>query len=152
MIHLLPYLEERIISEKTPEEIGTVLQSVTARRGGLYTDPEFVGQVYPMGFKIAPVIYYRNSFLPVITGNITENESGTTIDITFRMRTFSRIAEIFWYVFFSVFLFLGILLVFAGELKGILFILFPVLEQISMRCFFYVPARKAFKRLKELLD
>ena len=74
MIHLLPYLEEQINSEKAPEDIYMVLKSVTdSRKAVLFTNEEFIGQVYPLGFRIFPKVNGRNSFRPILTGNMTKN-------------------------------------------------------------------------------
>ncbi|HBA68015.1 MAG TPA: hypothetical protein DCZ40_01480, partial [Lachnospiraceae bacterium] len=90
MIHLLPHSEERIISEKTPEDIYIILKSVTdSRKAVLSTNAEFMGQVQPFDFRIVPKVNYRNSFLSVLIGNIMEKEEGTVIDITFRMPMFT---------------------------------------------------------------
>ena len=156
MIHLLPYIEERINSKKTPEDVYMIMKSVTDSREIVpSTSAEFIGQVHPLDFRIVPNINYRNSFLPTVVGSMTENEEGTTIDITFQMHILTRILLVFWYGM-ACFLFLcGILAVLTGGLEKITVILvslgFIVCGQILMRCGFYGPAKKALKRLKELL-
>ncbi|MDE6925494.1 MAG: hypothetical protein K2P59_09600 [Acetatifactor sp.] len=156
MIHLLPHSAKRIISEKTPEDIYIILKSVTdSRKAVLSTNAEFVGLVQPFDFRIVPKINYRNSFLPVLIGNITEKEEGTVIDITFHMPVFMQIFLIIWYGM-ACFLFLcGILAVFTGGAEQTAFILVPsgfiVLGQVLSRCCFYGPEKKSFNRLKELL-
>lgn len=156
MIHLLPHSEERIISKKTPEDIYIILKSVTdSGKAARSTNAEFMGQVRPFDFRIVPKINYRNSFLPVLIGNITEKEEGTFIDITFRMPMFTQIFLIIWYGMACFYFLCGILAVSIGGAEQTAFILVPfgfiVLGQVLSRCCFYGPAKKAFNRLKELL-
>lgn len=156
MIHLLPHIEEQIDSEKTPEDICMILQSVTdTRKAGLFINNEFFGQVYPLGFRITPRLNYRNSFVPVLTGNMTEKEGGTTIEIVLQMHIFTRIFLIVWNVM-AWFIFLrSIPAVFTGGLEQISIILVPlgfiIFGQVFPRFCFYGPAKKALERLKELL-
>ena len=156
MIHLFPYLEEQINSEKSPEDIYMALKSVTdSRKAVLFTNEEFIGQVYPLGFRIFPKVNGRNSFRPILTGNMTKNGGGTTIDITLQMHIVTRVFLIFWFAMTCFFLLCGILAVFTGGLEGITLILvslgFVIFGQILMRCGFYGSAGKALKRLRELL-
>ena len=71
MIHIFPHLEYSIDSTKTPEDIYTILNSVTAPKKMLFHYPdniEFMGEVNPSDFKIVikPKPYVKNSFIPVI--------------------------------------------------------------------------------------
>lgn len=156
MIHLFPYLEEQINSEKSPEDIYMVLKSVTdSRKTVLFTNEEFIGQVYPLGFRIYPKVNGRNSFRPILTGKMTKNERGTTIDITLQMHIITRVFLLIWFGMVCFFFLCGILVVFTGGLEGITLILvslgFVIFGQILMRCGFYGSAGKALKRLRELL-
>lgn len=157
MIHLLPYLEEQIISKKAPEDVYMILNSVTdSRKVFLSADAEFIGQVNPLDFKIVPKINYRNSFLPVLTGDMTKNAAGgTTLDITLQMHLLTRIFMSFWFGMVGFCFLSGTLAVFTGVLEEItpIFVLlgFIISGQILVRCGFNSPARKALKRLKELL-
>ena len=156
MIHLLPYLEEQINSEKAPEDIYMVLKSVTdSRKAVLFTNEEFIGQVYPHGFRIYPKVNGRNSFRPILTGKMTKNEGGTTIDITLQMHIITRVFLVVWFSMACFYFLCGILVVFTNGLEEITLIIvslgFLIFGQILMRCGFYGPAGKALKRLRELL-
>lgn len=156
MIHLLPYLEEQINSEKNPEDIYMILKSVTdSRKAVLFTNEEFIGLVYPLGFRIFPKVNGRNSFRPILTGKMTKNEGGTTIDITLQMHIITRVFLILWFAMACFYFLCGILVAFTGGLEDITPILvslgFIIFGQILMRCGFYGPAEKALKRLRELL-
>lgn len=153
MIHLLPYLEEQINSKKTPEVIYMILQSITGSvKGALSVNAEFIGQVHPFDFRIVPNFKYKNSFLPIITGKITESDEGSTIDIVLRMHIFIRIFLTLWFGIVYFCFLCGIFALFAGEVTLVLALLgFIIFSQVLMRCGFYGPAKKAIKRLKELL-
>ncbi len=156
MIHLLPYLEERINSEKSPEDIYMILRSVTnSRKDVLFTNEEFIGQVYPLGFSIYPKVNGRNSFRPKLTGNVVENDGGSTINIILQMHIVTRVFLLIWFGMVCFSFLCGILAVFTGDLEGGTLILkslgFIIFGQILMRCGFYGSAGKALKRLRELL-
>lgn len=68
MMHLLPRLEYRIHSDKSPDEICTALKSVTKSREETTYRPyiAFIGKVHPFDFEntillfpFASSIYYR---------------------------------------------------------------------------------------------
>ena len=158
MIHLLPYLEEQIDSGKTPEEICMILKSVTDSRMFVFAvnaNVEFFGQVHPLDFRIVPRINYRNSFLPVLAGNMTEKEGGTTIGITLQMQMVTRIFLAVWNSMACFYFLCGILAVFTGDMEQISSILVPlgfiIFGQALPRCCFYGPAKKALERLRVLL-
>lgn len=86
---------------------------------------------------------------------MTENDGGTTIEITLQMHILTRIFLLIWFGMACFFFLCGILVVFTGGMEKITLILislgFIVCGQVLMRCSFYSPARKVLKRLKELL-
>lgn len=158
MIYLWPHLREQIDSKKTPEEIYMILKSVTdSRKFFLYSDAEFRGRVDPLNFRIipTPISYFRNDYAPVLTGNLTEKEGGTAIDVTLQMQESSCIFLTIWNVMNCFIVLFTILAVFTGNLEEKMFIMVPVAftigGQVLPRCCFYGSAKKALKRLKELL-
>lgn len=156
MIHLLPHLEEQIESEKTPEEIRMILQSVTDyRKIAFSVNAEFSGQIYPLGFRITPMLNYRNSFVPLITGNMTEKEGRTIIEVKLQMHILTCAFMVMWNCMACFFFLCAILAVITGGLEQITIILVSlgllVFGQAFPRCGFYGPAKKAIGRLKELL-
>lgn len=162
----LPRMKFQIESHRTPEEVRALLQSVTdtERKWFAYPDREFVGKVGEKDFRIMPVPgdiifmgtkrHVGNSFLPVIEGQIRTERNRTVVDV--RM-------HLFWFVFgfmvvwFSVpvlsFLILLLALI-TGNPDGWMavpmagFILFG---QVLVRCGFHFPAKKARRKLEELL-
>lgn len=156
MIHLLPQLKEQINSKRTPEEIYKILKSVTDSRKVVFsTNAEFTGQVRPLDFRIVPKINYINSFLPIVTGYVMENDGGTTIDLTLQMHILTRIYLICWCGMACFIFVCGTIAVFTGGLEKITLILASlgliIFSQVLIRCGFCGPARNVLKRLKELL-
>lgn len=155
MAHIFPHSEERIYSEKTPEDIYMILKSTTdSPKAACPSGAEFVGQVCPRDFRIVPKINYRNSFLPVLTGKLTEIQGKTVIDIKARMHILTRIILTIWFVMAYFSFSWGIILLFTGSSGKTTLALwslgFIIGGQTLIRCCFYVPAQKAFKTLKKL--
>lgn len=156
MVYLWPHLREQIDSKKTPEEIYMILQSVTdSRKAFLFSDAEFRGRVDPLNFRINRLFYGRNSFAAVLTGNLIEKEGGTAIEVTLQMHTDTCIFLTIWNVIDCFIVLFTILAVFTGNLEEKMFIMVPIAftigGQVLPRCCFYGSAKKALKRLKELL-
>ena len=87
----------------TKEEIINRLNNVVEPRGVFwvfkkysYSKP-YDGEIYENGFKIRRIIWYRNSFLPVIEGNIFENGEQRTIDIKMKCTNFVRVFMSIWF-------------------------------------------------------
>lgn len=98
MIHFFPYLREQIDSGRSGENICMVLYSAL-EQGKLFLslDAEYTGQVYPSHFKIRPKEYKGgDSFLPDITGTVTEKEDGSVIDVVMQMSIYVRIFMMAW--------------------------------------------------------
>jgi hypothetical protein len=56
----------------------------------------YAGKINGNQFKIKRRIFYRNSFLPVITGNIEQDILGTTVHIKMRLTIYTTIFLCFW--------------------------------------------------------
>lgn len=158
MIRFFPYLREQIDSGKTREEIYRILDSVTdSRKFILFPNAEFVGKVFPFQFTI----YHRcsnfskNSFFPVLAGTIIERKERTVIDIVLQVNMAGRIFIALWSGGLFCFFLAGLLAVFTDGTKGMLLVLAPIgmiaFGQMLMRFGFYGPARKALKRLRDLI-
>lgn len=76
------------------------------------TDKKFEGLVSENGFKITPIINYRNSFLPVITGEVSSFLSKTHVRIRMEMPGAVKAFMLLWLGSISIvciaFIFLGI--------------------------------------------
>ena len=163
-----PRMKFQIESGRRPEEVRALLQSVTDTESKWFARPQdkaFVGKVGEMDFKIVPqlgkvvllgtTMQMKDSFLPVIVGRIRTEGSGTVVDV--KMRLIWPVLG-FMVVWFSipVFAFLiGLLAMIARSPDGWKMVAamggFILFGQALVRCGFYYPAKKARRRLEELL-
>lgn len=166
MIHILPYLEHNIDSEKPPEAIYAILQSVTTAPKyllGSLPHSEFFGEVHPTDFKIVSNINYhnssnlkyKNSFLPIMKGKIKARGSGSVIELKLSLHLLVRVFLTVWFGMMGLFFLIGLLYMITSGGKEFQFAVatavFILAGQIMVRSGFYIPAKKALKRLEELL-
>ena len=163
MIHIFPRLEYRIDSTKSPEDINTILNSVTASKKMVFSylsypdNIEFVGEVNPSDFKIKPKPkpYVRNSFIPVILGTIRTERGLTVIEIKMRLHLFVQIFSTIWFGGVGLGILAGLLVVFTEGMNGLPMLVGTValfaFGQALARIGFYFPAKNASRRLEELL-
>ncbi len=92
----LPFERLTIKSYLGPEEVRQKLSLIVGprqiHRDGATSRKPYQGELNENSFEISPVIDYRNSFLPVVKGEIRPEIDGTSIHITIRM---NAIVEIF---------------------------------------------------------
>ena len=62
----------------------------------MQSDFTYEGTVSESGFEISRIIFYRNSFLPVITGTVRKQAFGTEIDLTLRLNLAVLIFGFIW--------------------------------------------------------
>ncbi len=81
---LLPYESFTVV---THDSIPVVTQRLSAQvaRSRWFAKQPYSGRVWRDGFKVMPVIGYRNSFLPVIRGYLDAAPDGTIIHVTMRL-------------------------------------------------------------------
>ncbi|MBI3822165.1 MAG: hypothetical protein HY289_05735 [Planctomycetes bacterium] len=93
---LLPYDSFTL---ETSEPIAVVAGRLTAKLDNSWSswmsgfglarwDGTFTGKVTEDGFKVEQVLFYRNSFKPVICGRFNAGPTGTVIDLTMRLNFF----------------------------------------------------------------
>ena len=157
MIHILPHLEYSMDSTKSPEDIYTILNSVTEPWGISFLDTrdaEFIGEVNPSDFRI--VIYhkigFKNDFRPVIEGTIRTESGLTVIDIKMRLKLSVLIP---FTILFGGCILDGLFTVFTKGIDGLPMLLGAAVilafVQVIARPAFYFPAKRAIERLEELL-
>ncbi len=61
----------------------------------------YEGKISGKTFEVSRIINYRNSFLPVIMGNITQENNATLIKINMRLHKFVNVFVLIWFVFFA---------------------------------------------------
>ena len=159
MIHILPHLEYSIDSAKSPEDIYTILNSVTDSRGISFLDTrdaKFIGEVNPSDFTIVnyPRFGFKNDFdfRPVIEGTIRTERGLTVIDIKMRLRLSVLIP--FTILFGGCFLD-GLFTVFTKGMDGVPMLIgaaaiFAFVQIIAWPVFYFF-AKRAIKRLEEVL-
>jgi hypothetical protein len=161
-MNLLPF--EKIIyqSKLTQTEITQRLQQETVPlqyiRISFFKKPsgkKFEGKVLENSFNIQRIIYYRNSFLPVISGKVEEEPSGSIIRLEMQLNTFVKVFLIFFLAIASTGFFSAKSFSPANEIS------IPVmLLSFSMILLFYMiiiltfhyEVKKAKKNLEVLLD
>lgn len=152
-------VSDRVFSPKAPKEICRILQNTTEP---CYTsflkECDFIGQVDESGFKICPYRFPgHNSFLPVIEGEIIPRENGSEIVMKMRLhRIVSFIISVWFGGVFLAFLF-GILVLLTDGIQAACPLLMGsggmiAAGQILMRLSFYLPAGKALKKIREILE
>lgn len=153
-------MEYSIDSAKSPEDINTILNSVTAPKKMLFQYPdniEFMGEVKPSDFKIVckPKPLVKNSFIPVIVGTIRIEKGMSVIDIKLRLHLLVQIFLTIWFGGAGIGILAGLLAVFTEGMNGVsmLFatVAFFAFGQAFVRTGFYFPAKNARRRLEELL-
>ena len=106
MVYLFPYHQSLLKTRLSPQEITERLEEVTGQpksfrqrlkpREKEYGTSVFSGEVHPKHFKLRRIIDYRNSFLPVISGEIVKDFNHTHVYLTFRLSTFVYIFDALW--------------------------------------------------------
>ena len=92
MIHIIPRMKFTIQTGKSPEEVRALLRSITDTQNkwlNVPGDKAFIGKVGETDFKFLPrlgevlfagvVMHVKDSFLPVIIGQIRGQENGPTV-------------------------------------------------------------------------
>ncbi|MDE5939476.1 MAG: hypothetical protein K2H37_10385 [Lachnospiraceae bacterium] len=161
MIHIFPYMKFTIRSGKTPEEVNRIMETGTAVRDGfLQYSPDgtdFVGEVWESEFEVVPrlPLGFRDSFLPVITGHIQSWGSGAAVDIHMGLRADGLIFCVVLFGMTGLYFLVSLLSLIVGQPDGwkaaVSAVGFFLFGQLIVRGGFYIPARKAKRRLEELL-
>jgi len=160
MIPLLPYKRLVFESQSSKEEIIRRLSVEVAsrrRRSGVFERraEKFEGEVSETGFKISPIIRYRNSFLPVVEGQFSPIAKGVRIDVRMRLTTPVLIFSILWLslvvvgagaVIFEI--------ISTGKFAGAMFIPFGMLLffYLLVTIGFGVEAKEAGKLLSDIFE
>ncbi len=96
--------EDMVFSSRMKEDeiikrISENLEPPKTIRWGRFTASDtkpYEGQVYKNKFRMNRIIRYRNSFLPQISGYITQNHSGTQIHVKMRLHLLVIIFLFLW--------------------------------------------------------
>ena len=92
-----------IETSKSKNEIIRIIKENTREKTSIFdlknNGEFFKGKVFEDSFKIERIIHYRNSFLPVIIGNIEEIDGGCKVNINMRLNIFAIIFFPSWILF-----------------------------------------------------
>ena len=148
MIALVPYqkfeIKTRLEQESARQKLAEIVEPRKLMRFGLSRNHNlFEGEIEGTSFKISRIIHYRNSFLPILVGQIQDDLDASTLRIVARPHWF----VILLWVFFAVAVASGGLL--AGD-RSEVWVILPVF------LFFYVVPTAAFHfelyKVKKLLQ
>lgn len=136
MISLIPYqtfeIKTRLSQEAARQKLQEIVEPRKLMRFGLSRKHNlFEGEIEGTAFKISRIIHYRNSFLPILVGQIQDDLDASTLRITARLHWF---VALFW-TFFALAVAAGGLI--AGD-PSELWVILPVFF------FFYVVPTAAF--------
>lgn len=85
---LVPYKRIHISTTLTPDEASQRILETVDTRGWtwhLSSDKYFRGRVSPENFRILPVIRGRNTYLPLVRGQLRPGGIGTELEVTFSL-------------------------------------------------------------------
>ena len=102
MIALIPYqtfeIKTRLSQEVALQKLQEIVEPRRFLRWGLSRNHNlFEGEIQSRFFTISRIIHYRNSFLPVLIGQIQDDLDSSTLKITARPMW---VIIIFWALFF----------------------------------------------------
>jgi hypothetical protein len=150
----LPFDNFKIYSSLSYDEVRQVLdEEVEPRKGfmlsGIFntSDKPFRGEVFENTFKIFRNIRYKNSFLPIIKGKVSDNYPGTVIEINMRMVIFVYIFMAVWITGVSAALIFTLREAFVASIIPLAMLVFAYLVMIVA---YRYEAGKAKKFLNEI--
>ena len=134
---LIPFERLTIETPLSPEEVRQRLAEVIEPGRGFKSFSQnhkaYQGELKEHQFEVTRIIHYRNSFLPVIKGEIRQDLGGSVIDIKMSPHIFVIVFMMLWFGFAgTIFLVVaGVALVSFWQSSG---------EDISMLAGIYIPA------------
>ena len=159
-IPLLPYQKLLFNSPLSREELTRRLaREVSKSRWGFALFDRrtelFEGTITSEGFKVSRIIRYRNSFLPVISGNFSPTAKGVRVDVTLRLHGAVLAFSVVWLSFVGLGAAAVVLELLRSEPLGQVRLI-----PLGMLAFFYLlvtlsfgfEARKARKLLSEIFE
>ncbi len=160
MIHIIPRMKFTIHSRKTPWEVHRIMEAETAVQDGLFhyspAEADFFGEVEESEFKVVQRLpaCVRDSFRPVILGQIRRRGSGAAVDIRMRLSMEVLVFCVIWFGMSGLYFLICFLTLIIGRLDGWQEIVsaaaFFFFGQLLVRAGFYIPAKRARRRLEEL--
>jgi hypothetical protein len=121
------------------------------------TDKSFAGSVSPDGFKIARIIHYGNSFLPIVVGRFEPGPTGVRVQVTMRLMQCLTIFLMLYFAILVVVIVAAVgLEIFSSQTRGIGGMFAIVGIALGMGAFAYLMMGAAFsieaRRARRLLE
>lgn len=96
----LPYehlkIKTRLSADEARKRLADTIEPKRFRRWFEANHKPYQGNMEGCDFEISPIIHYRNSFLPIIKGEIQSEMSGSSVHITMRPHGFVIAFMILW--------------------------------------------------------
>lgn len=101
---LIPHDKFIIETFSAPEDVLQRINENTEPKKlfSLSSSKYFNGSVSGSGFEVSKNISYRNSFLPVVEGNVETSEKGSNVKITMRLNSFVFFFMCIWFFFVGI--------------------------------------------------
>lgn len=114
----------------------------------LLEENRLAGSVSGEKFKIrkTPLVFRKNSFLPVFDGKIEEVNDGCLVHIKARLHYFVSVFLVIWSLAF------GALLFASGGDNLVVFLLAIAIILVTLIIVFFIPARRTINKIKSLLE
>lgn len=90
-------IETPLTKEETISNLTKNIEPEKTFRFNKSDTKDFEGQLRGNEFEIKRIISYRNSFLPIITGRVETNGSGTRLTLKIRLHVFVMIFMAIWF-------------------------------------------------------
>lgn len=155
---LLPFVSETLVSAYSKDEILEKLRLVTNsvdyldKRTQTALDSVFHGKIESSGFKISKIVQKADTFLPLLSGKISETDRGSIIFLTYRLFPGAAFFLGFWS--FILMGFAGYCIGIMGELgNGIVCVGIAIFNYLLSLLFFqrqFKISRECFFRVIEL--
>ena len=102
-MRILPYINEEYTTTMAPSELAEKLNQIVEPKQhwtrALFRKKRskpFEGEVSDTGFEIRPIIRYRNSFIPIISGQVIAVDGGSIIKLEMKLHSFVKSFMVSW--------------------------------------------------------
>jgi len=156
----LPFDRLTLVTARSHAETIAVLNEATGElRLNLFgpsSEKPFIGEIHGARSQIRRDINYRNSFLPVISGEFEAQGPHVLIHLRMRMIVFTMIFMAFWMIITLPLASISLLSLlgksFFEAKVELIALAFPIFGYLLCMCGFHYERRKSIRALKELLS
>jgi hypothetical protein len=152
---ILPIENIHYLSTLNKEELITLLKKeIDSNNLSTKNHENYIGKIFANKFELKKVINYKNSFLPVINGEIVDGLNGAKIHVKMKLIGFVKVFIIFW-LSMAFIAFITSLVTFLCNDISITIILIPLIMLIFGIALtsigFKSESKKSIKDLEEIL-